>query len=115
MGKSETTIQIQFVQRVKWLYPEYSDLCFAIPNGGKRDAKTAMVLKNMGVTGGVPDVFIAVPKRGRHGLFIELKKPGGRLSSDQERIIDQLERQGYDVEVFDDVELAFDYLTDYLQ
>lgn len=114
MAKSETSIQIQFIQRLKVFYPGLARLIFAIPNGGKRDAKTAMILKNMGVTGGVPDVFVAVPRGEWHGLFVELKKPGGRLSDDQEATIAQLEDVGYAVVVCDSVESAWSLSERYL-
>lgn len=96
------------------MYPEYADLVFAIPNGGKRDAKTAMILKNMGVRAGVPDVFISVPRGGAHGLFVELKKVGGKLSDDQDRIIEALRAQGYRVEVCEGLEAAWDTAMEYL-
>lgn len=48
---------------------------FAIPNGGKRNPREAARLKAQGVRAGVPDIFLAYPKAGHSGLFIELKRP----------------------------------------
>lgn len=65
-------------------------MCFAIPNGGKRDAVTAARLKVEGVKPGVPDVCYPVPRFfGTQlvslGLWLELKKPEqGRPSADQD-------------------------------
>lgn len=114
MGKSETSIQIQFIGRVRFLRPEYALLVFAIPNGGKRDLKTAMILKSMGVTAGVPDVCCAIARRGYHGLFLEFKKPGGRTTVEQERVIVKLIDEGYMVKVCDSVEEAFRIFEDYV-
>lgn len=114
MAKSETTIQIMFINRLVWMMPEYADLVFAIPNGGKRDAKTAMILKNMGVRPGVPDVMIAVPRKKYHGLFVELKKVGGRTSGDQERVISALRTQGFMVVVCEGLEAAWEAVMEYL-
>ena len=74
---------------------------FAIPNGGKRSLKTAMQLKREGVVAGVPDVFLAAPAGGHHGLFIELKRPRrpgvskGRPTQAQLEVMQHLQDQGY--------------------
>ena len=44
-----------------------------IPNGGKRDKRTAVALKRQGVKAGVPDICLPVARNGYHGLYIELK------------------------------------------
>ena len=75
-------------------YPELERL-FHIPNGGKRDAREAARFKRMGVKPGVPDLFLPVPRAGYHGLFIEMKAPGGRLSDYQKEWLKQLEASGY--------------------
>lgn len=52
---------------------------FHVPNGEKRDARTAAILKQMGVRPGVADlVFLCVPP-----ACIELKTPTGRQSPPQ--------------------------------
>ena len=76
-------------------YPEL-ELMYAIPNGGKRHIHTAVVLKQTGVKSGVPDIFLPVARRGKHGLFIEMKrKKGGTVSANQKSWLDALEKQGY--------------------
>ena len=74
-------------------------LLFAIPNGGKRDKITAARLKAEGVKPGVLDIFLPVARLGKHGLWIELKAKGGRVSAEQHRWIDALRREDYCVEV----------------
>ena len=71
-------------------------LMHAIPNGGKRDIRTAARLKAEGVKPGVPDIFLPVPKNGKHGLYIELKRSrGGTVSKEQEAWIRALSAQEY--------------------
>ena len=71
-------------------------LLFAIPNGGQRNIIVASKLKAEGVRPGVPDLFLAVPKKDYHGLFIEMKKPkGGRVSDSQKEMIDDLNQLNY--------------------
>ncbi len=73
---------------LKWLH--------AIPNGGKRDAVTAARMKAEGSRAGVADVFLPVPAKGRHGLYIELKKiKGGRASDEQTEFGAFVTAQGY--------------------
>lgn len=59
-------------------YPEL-ELLYHVPNGGKRDKATAAVLKRQGVKAGVPDLVLPVARCGYHGLYIELKAPGGSV------------------------------------
>jgi hypothetical protein len=68
---------------------------FAIPMGGARDKVTGARMKAEGARAGVPDIFVAVPARGKHGLFIEMKVEGGRLSQKQKEWRERLLAQGY--------------------
>ena len=43
--------------------------------------------------------------------FLELKRPGGRLSPDRQRIADHLRRAGHDFAVVDSVEAAISVLV----
>lgn len=56
---------------------------FAIPNGGERNPIVAARLKAEGVKSGVSDIMIPVSRKGYHGMFIEMKKPGGKESANQ--------------------------------
>lgn len=66
---------------------------FAVPNGEKRDARTAAILKAHGVRAGVSDLVLVVPGS---TWYIELKKPGlplpldRHLSANQERFRDRI-------------------------
>lgn len=74
-------------------------LLFAIPNGGARHIKTGRDLKAAGVRAGVPDLFLPVPRERWHGLFIEMKAPGGRISSAQQWWLTELAKVGYQTSV----------------
>ena len=79
-------------------YPELK-LLHHIPNGGKRDVRTAANLKKEGVKAGVPDIVLPVPRGAYHGLYIELKVGRNKTSLKQKEWISMLKEQGYFVEV----------------
>ena len=87
---SEHAEQSGFVTWFRTKYPGV--LIFAIPNGGKRDIVTAKKLQMEGVVPGVPDLFVPELR-----LWIEMKKPGGRLSEAQKSMIEYLEGIGHTV------------------
>lgn len=96
------------------LWPELR-LMYAIPNGGKRDIRTAAMLKAEGVKPGVPDIFLPVPRGGKHGLYIELKRrKGGTVSKAQESWIRALTEQGYWCTVCHGWEAARDEILRYM-
>lgn len=75
-------------------YPELQAL-YHIPNEGKRTHRQGADLRRQGMSKGVPDLCLPVPRNGYGALYIELKrKRGGRLSDDQRRWLDLLNRLG---------------------
>ena len=91
-------------------------LLHAIPNGGKRDIRTAAMLKAEGVKPGVPDLCLPVPRGGFHGLYIELKRrKGGTVSKEQQAWIDALKEQHYWCAVCHGWECARDVILEYLE
>lgn len=91
-------------------------LLHAIPNGGKRDIRTAAMLKAEGVKPGVPDICLPVPRGIFHGLYIELKRrKGGTVSKEQQAWIDALKEQHYWCSVCYGWECARDVILEYLK
>lgn len=74
---------------------------YAVPNGGSRGDtdKARMVrgvqLKAEGVRPGIPDLQMDVAREQFHGLRIEMKRKGGKVSPEQEDVHRFLEAQGY--------------------
>lgn len=73
----------------------HADDLHAIPNGGQRHPAVAAKLKAEGVTPGIPDLMLTIPVSPYHGLFIEMKARGGRLTESQREQIERLRARGY--------------------
>lgn len=89
-------------------------LLFAIPNGGHRHIGVARQLRDEGVKPGVPDLFLPVPSKGFHGLFIEMKSLKGRPTPEQSDWLVKLAEQGYKVAWCRGCEAAIAVIEEYL-
>lgn len=78
-------------------------LVIHVPNGGSRHPIEAANLRRLGVVAGWPDLSIYGPGG---CYFMEVKTPKGRLSDNQNRIIDQLKDMGHPVAVVRSIEDA---------
>ena len=105
------------VQLFRWaaLRPDL-ELLHAIPNGGERNVIVARTLKAEGVKAGVPDICLPVPRGGKCGLYIELKRQkGGRVSPEQLYWLEALMREGYACAVCLGWEAARQVIEDYME
>lgn len=98
---------------------------FSVPNGGARSPVTGKILKLEGARRGVPDLFLSVPRRPTpppgsttphySGLFLELKRPQGIVSPEQEVYHEILTKQGYRVVVCRSLQECINQITTYLK
>ena len=64
-NNEEERMQCKFFEEVGKLFPRLPNkLLFAVPNGGSRHIREAANLKRQGVTSGVSDVILLIPKKG---------------------------------------------------
>lgn len=94
-------------------YPELSCL-FAIPNGGKRHAITALKLKQEGVMAGVPDLCLPVARGGYNALFIEMKVKPNKPTTSQLEWHKRLKNYRNKVEVCYSADEAISVIKQYL-
>lgn len=87
---------------------------FHIPNGGTRNPREAAELKRQGVKPGVPDLFIPLPRGGKHGMFIEMKYGKNKTTENQNKWLCYLAGQGYECHVCYSCESAVACLERYL-
>lgn len=126
--QSEDSIQMSCVSWFRVAHPELARLLHHSANEGKRTTRIVHThagarvvcsggarLKAMGMQTGFPDLFLAVPSRGMHGLFIEMKSETGRLEPSQREMLALLSEQGYATAVCRSLD-EFQHVTDsYLQ
>lgn len=118
-SKVEHKIQCDFIGLARMYLPdEY--LVYSNQNESYGNTKDDMIRgKNMKAAGrlaGIPDVFIAWPRLGFHGLYIEFKKPKPNktyLKPHQRDTIEKLRIAGYCVAVCRDAVDAFELLKRY--
>lgn len=111
---SEHLMQAKVVQYVRTFFPE-AIIC-SIPNGSGTTAKNRLHLFAEGLLAGMPDLFIAEPRKGFNGLFIEMKTDKGAETQAQKRIRQRLEDNNYlcyvarsDITAINIIEAYLDY------
>lgn len=103
---------------LRWLH--------SIPNGGSRGdsarskAIRGATMKAEGVKEGIPDLFLPYPRNWvgcvkYAGLYIEMKKPGGKPSKEQHEFRDYALSVGYAWHLCDTWEKAYAVLVAYLK
>jgi len=87
--KSEDTEQIGVIQWSQWNMNKYPELKWLhhCPNGGNRNTKEAVKLKQMGVKAGVSDLCLPYPKGIYCGLYIEMKYGDNRQQDTQKEFL----------------------------
>lgn len=75
--KQEESLQIVVCNYIKYQYPKV--IFFSDMSGIRLTIGQSKKMKLMKSSKGLPDLFICEPRNGCHGLFIELKKDGGKL------------------------------------
>ena len=95
-------------------HPELA-LLHASLNGVKLSPGAAKKAKDAGMLSGIPDMFLPVPKNGKHGLFIELKrKEKSSVKTNQKKMLAILNKLGYDACVCKGAEEAIAKIKEYL-
>lgn len=126
---AEHRLQASCIQWFRLQHRKYSGLLFAIPNGGKREVKTyrkrdgsivsycpeGKKLKDEGALRGVADLFLAIPNKTKHGLFIEMKIKGGRQSPEQREFEKNVTSVGYQYSVCYSLMEFISIVTNYLK
>jgi len=116
MKQNEYQTQVQIFEWAKLMEGKYPELKLlnASLNGVRMTVGQAKKMKRAGMKKGYPDLFLPIPREGFHGLFIELKVKGGRLSKEQRDWLRALNNQGYYACVCYGFNAATDTIKNYL-
>lgn len=112
---TEHAEQVALINWFRLQHKQYATYLFAIPNGGVRNIGTAVKLKKEGVLAGVPDLFLMIPMNGYHGLWIEMKAKGGRVSDSQKEFMGAATLMGYPAVVCFGFDEAKNAINNYLK
>lgn len=88
----------------KYGVPECSLLHVA--NEGTGSAARGRLQKKQGVRAGVADLFLSVPRGAFSGLWLEMKRQGGRVRPEQLDFLQTMRALGYDTAVCPGAEAA---------
>jgi hypothetical protein len=113
--KSELAIQRECVAYFRRAYPDI--IITSIRNEAKysHDQKHYGALANRaGRHAGIADLLILTPRLGWSALFVELKTPQGRQSSDQERFAAYCVKHGYMYAIARNIDEFKQIVTEYL-
>lgn len=110
---TETQEQIAFMDWVR-LQPGLKPFVIHIANERRCSYARGNMLRKMGVTAGVSDIFIMIPSGGFHGLWIEMKVKPNKPTASQLEFLDNATSQGYATAVCYSSEEAMTAVKDYL-
>lgn len=81
---------------ITYLKLKHKNVRFCASAGGIRTSITqARKMKRAGYVKGMPDLQIMEARKGKHGLFIELKTEKGRLTKEQKNWLIDLNERNY--------------------
>ncbi len=113
---SEHSEQVALFQALKLTERQEPALtwAFAIPNGFYSTPAQKRKMRDEGLRRGVWDIFVPIPRNGKHGLFIEMKFGDNKLTPDQMAFGDYAKDAGYECRVAYDWEAAYGLICAYL-
>jgi hypothetical protein len=112
-GKKRKIEQGLQIKLVAWALSRRLPL-LAIPNAGKRSLQDGALQKAMGLRPGASDLFLCRCSHGYGGYWLEMKSPGEKPRLNQQEFLEEMRREGYKAEWFDDWEAAKQSIMDYL-
>lgn len=81
----ESKLQTSCMTWLKYQHPDIERLCFAVPNGAKRNRASGGLLKAQGMKAGVADLILLIPKGPFSSLCIEMKAGDKGKQSDLQK------------------------------
>ncbi len=114
MKHTESRLQSGCVQWFRLQYPSLAKLLIAVPNGGRRGKIEASIMKGEGVTAGVSDLLLLIPRKKYGCLGIEMKIKGNYQSVSQKQWQERFEAGGNKYAVCHSLDEFMSVIKDYL-
>lgn len=112
--REEEFIQMAVMQYLR-MHHRTREVAFHPANERKTSPQHGAKLKAMGVLAGVSDIVLPIPTKLYHGLFLELKAPGGKLTATQKLFLKAVNAQGYLGVVAYSTQEAINVIDNYLR
>jgi hypothetical protein len=108
----EHNTQCALTQYCYFKYPDYP--WFSVPNAGLRSPQAGMYYKREGLRKGVLDFMFLVPRKGYHGLILEIKTTDGKLTKEQKWFVEAFEKMGYLVKIPRSIDECIKAIEEYM-
>jgi hypothetical protein len=115
MAQPERIDHINTVNWFKHHYPELDDDFHHFANERRCTPQEGSMLKRMGVKRGIADFFLAIPRNGKAGLWIELKVGKNKPSKEQQAFLDRKAQRGYEAVCVWGTDAAREAISAYLK
>jgi len=109
-NNEEHLIQVALLNWLKHYNSEAYGLIYANCNAGVRTPRHGKYFKDEGLK----RLTLAMPRKGFHGLYMEIKTLKGRPTKEQLEWLDKLSNQGYFAVLCKGLDAAIDTITAYL-
>lgn len=96
-------------------HPKLSRLLIGFINGQHVGPRTGQRWKDLGVRAGTPDLLLAVPIKGKPGMWLEMKTQTGRVTPIQKKMHMELALHGWEVRIIRSLEEGICEITSYLR
>lgn len=120
--KPEDKTQMAILDYCKLAYPKLFQTVIKIHNEGQRSRSTNRILPRLGLRPGASDLFFAFPTKNYHGLWMEIKRDGWKLTVGQQEhvnrqiaFIDQQNQNGYLARMVVGVDEGIKLLDEYMR
>jgi len=112
---SEYVVQSMFFTWLYYKHPNIWDVTFSIPNGAVLKSKwEAIKLLKSGLKPGVFDVFVSLPNKYYHGLYLEFKVNKNTLTPNQIKFSGSVQPMGYACYIVHSIDEAEKVLEGYI-
>lgn len=120
--KPEDRTQMAILDYCKLAYPKLHQTVLKIHNEGQRSRSTNRILPRLGLRAGASDLFFALPTKKYHGLWMEIKRDGWKLTvsqrehiARQEAFIEQQNQNGYLAKMVIGVDEGIKLINEYMK